>query len=116
MKKTLVYVAGPYTKPDPCLTTHNAIKVGNELLNAGYPSFVPHLTHFWHTMHPQPYQTWLDLDIVLMSRCDVVLRLPGYSSGADKEVELANSIGIPVVVASSLEAAARELIEWAESR
>lgn len=32
----------------------------------------------------------------LLARCDAVLRLPGYSKGADEDVRLAREIGLPV--------------------
>jgi hypothetical protein len=36
-----VYVAGPYTKGDVAVNTANAIKSGQELLEAGHVPFVP---------------------------------------------------------------------------
>jgi len=96
-KRLMVYVAGPYTKPDPCANTHTAIHLGQKLWDLGYCPFIPHLSHFWHTMIPNPYQMWLDLDILWLEKCDVLLRMNGQSSGADKEEEHARKIGIPVV-------------------
>jgi hypothetical protein len=32
----------------------------------------------------------------LLSRCDGVLRLPGFSKGADEDVRLAHELGLPV--------------------
>lgn len=94
--KTKVYVAGPYTSPDSCINTHNAIEMGDRLLEAGYVPFVPHLTHFWHTMSPKDYQTWLDYDEQWMVMCDVMIRLPGKSSGADREEAIFRKLGKPV--------------------
>lgn len=53
-QKIRVYVAGPYTKPDPRINTHNAIKAAAELMDAGYAPYVPHLNHLWHTVAPRP--------------------------------------------------------------
>lgn len=92
-----VYVASPYTKPDPCINTHNAVRVGQQLWELGYCPFVPHLSHFWHTMIPNPYPMWLELDAQWLRVCDVMLRLPGESSGADKEEVIAVDRDIPVV-------------------
>jgi hypothetical protein len=92
-----IYVAGPYTKPDPCINTHNAIKVADRLLELGYVPHIPHLTHFWHTVSPKPYNLWLQYDAHWVLVCDVVLRLSGESTGADGEVKLAQENGKPVV-------------------
>ena len=91
-----VYVAGPYSSPDPAVNTRNAILVGDDLLSRGFTPFVPHLTHFWHMLCPRQYEQWLALDNEWVAVCDMLLRMPGASSGADKEVELAKSLGIPV--------------------
>ena len=96
MARLRVYVAGPYTKGDVALNVKAAIEAGNRLLNAGFAPFVPHLTHFWHMLCPQPYETWLDLDNQFILCCEALLRLPGESSGAEKEVALALSLNIPV--------------------
>jgi hypothetical protein len=91
-----VYVAGPYTKPDPCDNTRNACLVADELLALGFLPFIPHLSHLWHLISPKPYETWMDLDMAWLNRCDVLLRMPGESSGADREVEFAKSLGLPI--------------------
>lgn len=90
-----VYVAGPYTS-DPVANTEFAIEVGQHLLELGYAPFVPHLTHFWHERFSNDWQTWMELDLPWVAKADIVVRLPGESSGADREVELAGSLGIPV--------------------
>ena len=93
---TRVYVAGPYTRPDPCVNTKRAVDAGQELLDAGLVPFVPHLTHFWHTMRPNDYKVWLAYDLHWLRQCEVLLRLSGESSGANKEVTEAERLGIPV--------------------
>lgn len=92
----VVYLAGPYSTPDPCVNTHAAIQLADRLLDICVP-MVPHLTHFWHTVSPKPYERWLELDLVMLERCDVVYRFGGDSAGADGEVAHAISVGIPVV-------------------
>lgn len=91
-----VYVAGPYTKGDVAVNVRRAIEVGSELHDAGFMPFIPHLTHFWHFITPKPYEVWLSVDNEWLPLCDALLRLPGESSGSDKEVSLAQSLGIPV--------------------
>ena len=97
MSKLRVYIAAPYTKPDPCINTNRVMNVANNLMNMGYAPYIPHLNHFQHTFHPRPPQDWYDLDIEFLKVCDVVWRLDGESRGADRETKLAKEIGIPVV-------------------
>jgi len=92
-----LYVAGPYTTTDPVENTHKAINLCNELREDGYVPFCPHLMLLWHAICPQPYRFWLDYDKQWLTKCDVLFRMPGVSSGADEEVELARSLNIPVV-------------------
>jgi hypothetical protein len=91
-----VYVAGPYTRPDPCENTHKAIVAANRLWDNGFIPYVPHLTHFWHTVTPRPYSDWLAYDLAFLPVCDVFLRLPGESSGADGEEAEAERLGMPI--------------------
>lgn len=98
---SLVYVAGPYTKPDPVENTHRMIRIADALLDAGVVPVVPHLTMFWHFLRPRPYEQWLDYDLCVMERCDVVLRVPGESNGADREVYQATRSGQPVIIPAS---------------
>jgi len=95
----LVYVAGPYTNPDPIENTHKALVEADtmyELSEHELVPVVPHLTAFWHLVRPHDYAHWLEYDLKVLSRCDAILRLPGESSGADGEVEFAEMNGIPV--------------------
>lgn len=91
-----IYVAGPYTKPDPAANTRQAIIAGDLLRRLGLIPFIPHLTHFWDKVCPHPYQFWLDYDFEWVKMCEALVRLPGYSSGADKEICYAGTINQPV--------------------
>lgn len=91
-----VYVAGPYTNPDPVTNTKRAIEAGERLLRMGYVPYVPHLTLTWHMLHPHEYDDWLEYGIEWVKTCHAVLRLDGESAGADQEEELANGLDIPV--------------------
>jgi nucleoside 2-deoxyribosyltransferase len=91
-----VYIAGPYTRPNPNHNVHATIKVADEVLAMGFIPYVPHLSHFWDTMSPHHYEDWMQLDFAWIARCDVLIRLPGESSGADREVEHAKRLEIPV--------------------
>jgi len=90
-----VYVAGPYTGAEAA-NTRKALQAGTVLLERGYAPYVPHLTHFWHFLEPQNYETWMTFDLEWVDACDVVLRIPGLSKGADREISYALRKGIPV--------------------
>lgn len=112
MAKPLVYIAAPYTHPDPVENTNNAIKVGTLLREGGHVTpIIPHLTMFWHLLEPRPYQVWIDYDLELIEHCDAVLRLSGASSGADGEVARAKELGIRVFHED--EGGFRKLALWA---
>jgi len=92
----LIYIAGPYTHPDPVQNTHRAITVADELIYHGFIPYIPHLTLLWHLVSPHNTQFWYDYDKHILKRCDAVLRIGGDSIGADQEVALAKECGIPV--------------------
>ncbi len=79
-----VYVAAPFIS-DPEANTHNAMAYWNTLMDLGYEPFCPHLYFYMHQRHPRDEQEWLEHDLVWMHKCDVMLRLPGTSKGADRE-------------------------------
>lgn len=92
----LVFVAGPYSKPYPPYNVRNTTLVSTLLIYAGFAPHNPLLTGYWDMLTPLPYEAWLALDRVALARCDALLRIPGESSGADKEVELFRSLRKPV--------------------
>jgi hypothetical protein len=91
-----IYVAGPYSNGDTGANVREAILAAEKLVKAEYTPYIPHLSHFWHIIAPHDYEFWLDYDLNWLAKCDAVLRLPGVSSGADREMEYAKNIGIPV--------------------
>lgn len=93
-----VYIAGPYTKPDPIRNTQIAISYADELLKLGHTPFVPHLTMLWHLVSPKKLEEWYAIDLPWIAACDALVRIPGESTGADKEVQEANRLGIPVYI------------------
>lgn len=106
--RPLVYLAAPYTTPDPVTNTHTAIKVASELIDGGLVTpVVPHLTLVWNLVDPREVEFWYAYDLAILARCDAVLRMPGVSTGADAEVQFAADRGIPVL--NSME----ELVAWA---
>jgi len=96
MTKKKIYIASPYTKGDVAVNVKAQIDCVDQLMNLGYAPFAPLYSHFQHIAHPRPYSDWVNIDLEWVPVCDALLRLPGESTGADGEVELARSLGIPV--------------------
>lgn len=93
----LVYVAGPYTHPDPVLNTHEACVIASRIIDTDLAAVVvPHPTLVWHLVTPRPLEDWYAIDLAVLARCDAVYRFPGASSGSDAEVAFAESRGLPV--------------------
>lgn len=95
-RRPWVYVAGPYTKPDPVENTRNALLVGERLYAAGLMPIVPHMSLLAQIVTPHPVDYWYEFDLHLLARCDMLLRLPGESVGADREVDFAVERGLIV--------------------
>jgi nucleoside 2-deoxyribosyltransferase len=93
----VIYIAGPYSEPDPAYNTHRIVRIADRLLEAGFVPVLPHLSLAWQLISPKPYQTWLEYDRQILARCDAVLRVPGYSQGAAAETRHAIDHGIPVI-------------------
>lgn len=97
MKKNItVYIASPYTVGDIAVNVRRQIDCVEHLMNLGFFPFAPLYSHFQHIFHPRNYETWMEVDMIWVSKCDALLRLSGESKGADREVELAKTLGIPV--------------------
>jgi hypothetical protein len=119
MKRSIVYIASPYSKGDPAINTHFQCKIFNQMLNDGrvWP-VVPLWTHFQHTVFPRSYKDWIEYDQALLHLYDACLRLDidipeldyshSESSGADAEVETFKSLGKTVFFSI------HELYSWAD--
>ena len=90
-----VYISGPYSK-HMVEGTRNAILAAEELREAGFLPFVPHLSLLWDLVCPSPYDEWITYDLAWLDKCDFLLRLPGDSPGADQEVAHAQKLGMPI--------------------
>lgn len=91
-----VYVAGPYSQGDQIDNVRQAVLAGHEILMAGHLPFVPHVCHFAHYLIPQSYETWMEFDLAWLETCHCLVRLAGASLGADREVERAKMLGMPI--------------------
>lgn len=103
-----IYVAGAISTGNVGDNVAAAHRAGLELLRAGFAPMVPHGCCFWGNQKqgeafcPQvspedvSHQVWLEVDFPWVAVSDALLRLPGESKGADAEVQLAQSLKIPV--------------------
>ena len=100
-----VYIACPISRGDLDDNIRRARDAMRKLIAAGHSPYNPALTCFADypdVRVPQVvtlgigYEQWLRVSEAWVGACDAVLRIPGESVGADAEVELAKSLGVPV--------------------
>lgn len=99
----IIYISSPYSNGDVVqkqqellANVQRAEDAEIQLIDAGFLVFNPLHSHYVHARHPRTYEKWLVYDMHWIKRCDAVLRLPGRSSGADREVIFAEAHDIPV--------------------
>lgn len=96
-KRMMVYIASPYSFPDPVENSHIAIQAAERLEATGVITpVVPHLSLLWHLVAPHDVDFWYSYDLALLWVCDAILRLPGKSTGADNEVAFAEEHAIRI--------------------
>lgn len=96
--KPRVYISGPITLGD---RTHNfaqACQLQKQLMKMGAACLNPMLS----MLHPDAWtidhDDWVDSDLPWVAVADAVFRIPGESTGAERECEFAQERGIPVFV------------------
>lgn len=110
--KPKVFLSCAYSKPDPETNTRVACEAFQKLFDDG--RCVP-FTALWGHFHIRflsigyDYDKWLDWCFEMLEGCQALLRLPGESSGADREVAIAKQLGIPVFYS------VEELYKWIDS-
>ena len=87
MKK--IYIAGPMSIGNLMENVRHGIDAGDKVIKMKHCAIIPHLSIFHNMIHPNSWQTWLDMDLELIKVCDAVYRIEGESKGADIEVEFA---------------------------
>lgn len=101
MPRLKVYISGPISNGDVEQNVRTACKAATELIKLGYAPLVPQLTAYLQSPVASlsagfDHETWMEVDLPWVDVADVVLRLPGLSRGADREVTHAQVKGIPV--------------------
>lgn len=109
-----LFVSGPLTDSRHAQWHTNiqrAIDSGNRAKDElGVFPFIPHLFAYWDLSHPKEYEVWMEQCFVWLEVCDALWRLPGKSSGADREAAHAKKLGIPVFETYAA------LCEWVQAR
>jgi hypothetical protein len=103
-----VFISGPYSEGDRIWNMRRALDAADALLRSGCAPFVPHLDGVWEFVWHHSYEEWMEYDRAWLEVCDAVVRLPGQSQGADREVARAEELGIPVFYSVSELLALRE--------
>lgn len=93
----LVYIACPMTKGHRIHNMRNAIDAAEAIAKTGNTPYIPNLNDMWELVYPNhDYEFWLKMDFEVIERCHVLVRLPGESPGADREVKFAQELQMPV--------------------
>lgn len=94
-----VYVAGPISgSGNQIQNVREALFIGEELMTLGYFPYLPHRDHLDQLVTGlTSWDHWMRQDKAWLEVCDIVLRLPGASPGADQEEAWAHELNIPVV-------------------
>lgn len=90
-----IYLSHPITK-EPFLNINKAVRAASVLHKLGYVVMVPGLTVLYDMIEPTPYEEYMRWDFAWIEKCDCVIRMPGESQGADREVKHAINKLIPV--------------------
>ena len=103
-RRLRVYVAGPISS-DVFEGVYRGFAMGKRMFLDGLAPFIPHADAYWFLGGEVPgdqlWKSYLEYDLEYVSVCDAVFRLEGPSKGADLEVEVAKSLGIPVFYEAS---------------
>ena len=89
-----IYISGPITAGNQRRNYQQAVDAQIALMSQGYSTLNPMLT--MQLPDSFSWQVWLDCCLPWVEVSDIVLRLPGYSRGADIECRHARNHGITV--------------------
>jgi hypothetical protein len=124
-----VYIAGPIGKPKGRhQRVITAINYAEQLvaLDPRVAPFIPHLMFYWDVTHPgtHDYEWWMRFDGTWIDACQAILRIPGESPGADREVAYAKRYNIiPVFECEESESVGAEdqlidsgIVDWLKAQ
>lgn len=92
-----VYLSGPITHDGRQVfrRINEAANYHVKCMMAGFFPYTPHLLSLADMISDIPisYESWMSSDFFWIDKCDMLIRLPGASSGADREVKYAKERG-----------------------
>jgi hypothetical protein len=94
-----IYISHAITQPQPTrlYNYYIAVEVYRRLILDGWAVFCPALSMMLPDNMLIPHGVWLEQDLPWVEASDIVLRLPGSSTGGDIETDFAVTRGILVV-------------------
>jgi len=99
IRKTLVYVAGPYSAPDEQGIEDNiwrARRLAVELIRRGYAVICPHCnTIRMEREFPgeEGQRLFYEMDLEILSRCDAICMMAGWQESTGARLEFNTAIG-----------------------
>jgi hypothetical protein len=103
-----IFISGPYgnTNPKEVIAKNVAMadKVARDLMAKGHNVFCPHkMSHGWEDDNRITLERCYELDrSFLLLWADAIIRIPGYSIGADKEMVIAVELGLEIYTPEEL--------------
>jgi len=110
IKKPKIYIAGPYTQGALIGNIRNAMNLFEDITRMGGCPYCPHLSAFQDLVHPHDVGFWYNYDTEWLDVCNALYRIPGYSPGADNEVQFMLDKGKPVL--DSYEGLVEYIKDW----
>ena len=104
MTRPALYLSSPYGS-DPAnwlANVNRQERAADAAIRLGYAPIYPLSGHYVSATcrelghEPPDYDTWMEVSLALVARAEILLRLPGHSPGAEREVAYAISLGLSV--------------------
>ena len=93
LNRPMVYLACPYSIGNKEENVRNSIYMAGQLTKLGFCVYNPLLNHY---AVQRTYEELLTDDMRFLANCQALYRMPGDSRGADREVDFAAKMDIPV--------------------
>jgi len=92
-----IFISSPYTKGDVNRNVRVQMDAFNALIGLGFTPMAPLHLHFQDLIHPLKYEQCITWCLDWIEACDLLLRFPGESSGADREMAHAHKLKVPII-------------------